>query len=262
MRNVHEMSEYTIGEAAEILGVTPRTLRHWESKGLLVPGWRTTSDYRLYTEDDLQTGFAIVVYKSAGLPLADIASLLEESSAKSRIDRLKRQREVLSAQLDTVHTMITHLDEIIAQQREQEITMEEIKKVFGDDMPGYQEEAEQRWGHTKEWAQSQEVQKGMTLEDWQRVKAEQDDFVAALASASDNGVKPGSAEAEELVARHRAQIGQWYDVSTAKQVLIARTYVADPRWEETYKGHAPYLLELIEEHARREGLDLEHIEWG
>lgn len=49
-------NEYTVGEAAAILGVTPRTLRHWDDIGVLSPSRRTSTDYRLYTEDDLELG--------------------------------------------------------------------------------------------------------------------------------------------------------------------------------------------------------------
>lgn len=32
------MTEYTIGDAADFLGVTPKALRHWDFIGLLVAG--------------------------------------------------------------------------------------------------------------------------------------------------------------------------------------------------------------------------------
>ena len=57
------MTDRTIGEAAELLGVTTRTLRHWDSIGLLQPSWRTTTDYRLYTEDDVERALQILIYR-------------------------------------------------------------------------------------------------------------------------------------------------------------------------------------------------------
>lgn len=258
-------AEYHIGEAAQILGVCPRTLRHWEDKGLLVPAWRTASDYRLYTQDDLQTGFAIVLYKSAGLSIAEIEHLLSESSAATRLERLRAQREVLSRQLRNVHVMIGHLDEIIAYHQahtEKEITMEEIKAVFGEDMPAYQEEAQQLYGHTPEWQQASSVKATLGRADYERIKDDHLEFVAALASAREMGVQPTSAEAAELVAWHRAQIGRWYEVSAAKQVLLARMYVTDQRFASNYQGNADYLLRLVEAQAQAEGVDLAHVEWG
>ena len=45
---------YTIGELAELAGVSTRTLRHYESLGLLVPQ-RAHNGYRSYSEVDAKT---------------------------------------------------------------------------------------------------------------------------------------------------------------------------------------------------------------
>lgn len=48
------MSDYiTIGKAAEMLGVTPQTLRNWEKNGELVPNHKTESGLRCYTEEQI-----------------------------------------------------------------------------------------------------------------------------------------------------------------------------------------------------------------
>src|SRR5699024_11665325 len=48
-----DQAEYTIGEAAEILQVSTRTLRHWDDIELLTPSWRTWGEHRLYSEQDV-----------------------------------------------------------------------------------------------------------------------------------------------------------------------------------------------------------------
>ena len=86
----------------------------------------------------------------------------------------------------------------------------------------FRDEAEERWGGTPEWEQSQATQSKMTDQDWESVKREQDEFVTLLADAADRRVEPGSAEAAAIVERHRASIGRFYAVSREKQVLLAR----------------------------------------
>lgn len=49
-----EQVELTVGEAADFLGVSVRTLHHWDHIGLLSPGWRTNGNYRLYTPEDME----------------------------------------------------------------------------------------------------------------------------------------------------------------------------------------------------------------
>ena len=46
------MGDYTIGEMADMLGLSTKTLRHWEARGLLEPS-RTYSGYRMYSDSDV-----------------------------------------------------------------------------------------------------------------------------------------------------------------------------------------------------------------
>lgn len=247
------MTDYQIGEAADILGVTTRTLRHWDAVGLLSPGWRTGADYRLYTDGDLDRGWEIIIYRAAGLSLKDIQAVLTEPA--SRREALERQRDVLSHKIGHLHGMIRAVDELL--ERGETMTNEEKHDLIDP----YREEAEARWGGTKEWEQSQEVLTNMSEQDIDDVKRRHADFVDELAEAKARHIKPGSREAAALVEKHRATIAQWYDAERSRQVILARMYVADERFNETYRGNAAYLLELVEAQAKNEGLDPDEAEW-
>lgn len=250
-------NEYTVGEAAAILGVTPRTLRHWDDIGVLSPSWRTTTDYRLYTEDDLNIGLAVMVYRSAGLELKEIAALLDEPS--TALQRLARQRDVLIKRARSLTEQIEALDAIIeAQKQGKDLTVSEKIDYFGE---GYHKEAEQRWGTTPEWEKSQKAQANMSPSDWEDFEREHREFVAALIQAKADRVKPGSERAQQLVDLHRKSIGRFYDVTPSKQLLLARMYVQDPRFEKMYEGNAHYLLQLVEHSAQRHGVDLDNPQW-
>jgi DNA-binding transcriptional MerR regulator len=253
------VTDYTIGEAADILHVTTRTLRHWDHIGLLVPGWRTWADHRLYTEDDLDRALQILVYREAGVPLKEIAGILAEPSTARAT--LRHQREVLTERIAHLHRMVRAVDDLL--KKEEPMSIEDRMRLFGDQWrPEYQEEAEERWGGTPEWEQSQAVAATMTDEDWLAVRREQDDFVALLADAAARGVEPGSGEGRVIVEKHRATISRWYPVTPARQVLLARMYVQDERFNATYQGHAAYLLDLVEAQAAAEGVDLDAVTWG
>ena len=79
-------------------------------------------------------------------------------------------------------------------------------------------------------------------------------FGADLVAARDGGVTPDSEEAQELVERHRATISQWYEVTTSRQLILARMYVDDERFAEAYQGAQDYLLSLVEHRAKQEGI--------
>lgn len=44
----------TVGEAAELLGVSPSTLRNWDREGKLKATRHPVNGYRLYRRDDLE----------------------------------------------------------------------------------------------------------------------------------------------------------------------------------------------------------------
>ena len=75
----------------------------------------------------------------------------------------------------------------------------------------------------------------------------------------------GSDEANALAEAHRQDLSRWFDVSVSKQVLIARGYTADPRFEKHYEKVAPglsaWLVEVIHANARAQGVDPAVVEW-
>lgn len=64
-----------IGEFAERAGVTPRTVRYYESLGLLGPNEREGAGFRYYTEVELARLQKINALKELGLSLEEIASV-------------------------------------------------------------------------------------------------------------------------------------------------------------------------------------------
>lgn len=252
-------SHYSIGEAAHALGVTAKTLRHWESVGLLAPS-RTPAGYRAYTDADLERGAAIALYRGVGIPLTAIASLIDAPSHTLH-NALTRHRAELENQLDAVRGQLEAVDELLTNAQKGTIDMDAMKHYLGEQMPEYQREAEERWGDTAEWAQSQAALSEMGEEDFARLQQEQEQFAAELARARDAGVAPGSVEAKGIVDKHRAMIAQWFEATAARQLILARMYVADERFHDAYGGAQEYLLELVEAAARAEGVDVNDPQW-
>src|SRR5215208_4741068 len=65
-----------IGELAEQAGVTPRTIRYYESLGLLGPSEREGQGFRYYTEAELARLKKIDTFKQLGLTLEEIAGVI------------------------------------------------------------------------------------------------------------------------------------------------------------------------------------------
>ncbi len=103
---------FTVTEMAATLGVTARTLRFYEDRGLIAP--RRLGTTRVYTARDRARMVLILRGKHLGFSLREIAEYLDlydadptqteqlrklKAAVASRIDRLQRQRAALDETL-------------------------------------------------------------------------------------------------------------------------------------------------------------------
>ncbi|MBQ3027957.1 MAG: MerR family transcriptional regulator [Lachnospiraceae bacterium] len=96
---------YTIGELAELAGVSTKTLRVYERKGLLLPERNVTNQYRMYTEDTVRKLEQIQLMKYLGFSLEQIVVFLSGHEGGDREEMLLTQKRMLEkkrAQLDSV----------------------------------------------------------------------------------------------------------------------------------------------------------------
>ncbi len=87
-----------VGELARRSGVTVRALHHYDSIGLLRPSGRSESGYRLYDRDDVARLHGIQALRGMGVPLAEVARLLE-GGADAMQALLARQLVALEASI-------------------------------------------------------------------------------------------------------------------------------------------------------------------
>lgn len=101
-----EKKHYTAGEFAKKAGITIRTIRFYDNKGILKPSSLSSSGYRLYTDEDFAKLQRILTLKYLGFSLEDIYfTVSEDTNSKD----LKRS---LSMQLQIVRNKIEHLNMI------------------------------------------------------------------------------------------------------------------------------------------------------
>ena len=257
----------TVGQTATLVGVSVRTLHHWDEIGLVSPSARTWSGYRLYGPCDVARLHRVLVYRETGMPLSRIAEVLAEPGGDGHT-HLAHQRELLVARIAHLQRMVRAVDTMMERyEMGTTPTPQEAAEILGTHWdPAYEKEAEQRWGDTDEWAQSAARRAAMTAQDWRSVREEVEALESDLAAAARQGVEPGSERANALAERHRASIDRWFDTTYAKQVLIARGYVADPRFTAHYEaiepGLAAWLKEVIDANAAAHGVDPTTAQWG
>jgi MerR family transcriptional regulator, thiopeptide resistance regulator len=107
---------YSVGEFASRANVTVRTLRYYESVGLLAPAQRTESGYRRYSDADLLLLQQILALKFLGFSLADIRRCLRRDPRDARLV-LARQQAMMRdrrRQLDTILVAIEQAQRAVA----------------------------------------------------------------------------------------------------------------------------------------------------
>lgn len=256
----------TVGEVSTLLGVSVRALHHWDETGLVHPSRRSAAGYRLYCEADIMRIQQVLVYRQTGMNLADIKMVLDEPETDA-MTHLRRQRELVQGQVSHLQQMLNSIDMVMEiHQSGARISVAEMAEIWGTDWdPVYIEDAHAQWGDTEDWAESYRRKAQMSRADWERAHEETVALETALAEAMRSGVKPGSPEANALARWHRKDFNRWFEVSTSKQVLIARGYVADERYARYYDKRAPglaaWLKDVIDASARSEGVDPATATW-
>ena len=128
------------------------------------------------------------------------------------------------------------------------LTPEEQFEVFGTDKVGgeWAAEAEERWGDTDAWHESQRRAARYTKEDWAQMKSQSDAALRAYADAMTAGVPAASEQAMALAEDNRRFISRWfYDCSHTMQRNLAEMYIADDRFRATYDSVRPGLAQYV-----------------
>jgi MerR family copper efflux transcriptional regulator len=106
-----------IGQAAARSGVPAKTIRYYESVGLIPAAGRTAAGYRVYAEVEVQTLRFINRARGLGFSVADCANLLalwqDTSRASADVKALARQQvariDAKVAELQSMRDTLEHL---------------------------------------------------------------------------------------------------------------------------------------------------------
>lgn len=89
---------WRVGELAEAAGVSVRTLRHYDSIGLVRPAHRSASGYREYTGRDVRRLYQVLALRSLGLRLDEVRSAID-ADGDDLLALVERQIQRVDAQI-------------------------------------------------------------------------------------------------------------------------------------------------------------------
>jgi DNA-binding transcriptional MerR regulator len=110
---------WSVGELADELGITTRTLRFYEAEGLVTPA--RAGSARIYDHRDRARIRLILRGKRFGMSLSEIREIVDMYDGAASSER--RQLETLLSRLDEI------TDDLTARQRDLNRTMAEVGEV-------------------------------------------------------------------------------------------------------------------------------------
>lgn len=230
--------EWSTHQVVEATGMTSRTLRHYDQMGLLTPTRTGQGGLRYYDQLALVRLQRILLLRELGLPLAEIAEVVNGDTAD--VEALRQQRERLLVEQNRIRTQVRSVDATIAALQKGMTIMP--KNMFeGFDHSAYDAEVRERWGdeaanRSNDWwnnlgAQGQERFRKDVEElnsDWDKVIATGDD--------------PEAEPAQQMAARHVAWLSSTMpqpELPKAQVKGIVQMYVDDERFAANYNRVSP-----------------------
>ncbi len=87
---------FTIGELAKAARVPTSTVRYYEREGILQPAGRSSSNYRLYSQEDVERLRFIRAAQATGFTLRDVTELLRPAPCGKVQGLIERRLETVT----------------------------------------------------------------------------------------------------------------------------------------------------------------------
>lgn len=251
-----EDDRYTVGQLANMAGVSARTLRHYEDMGLLRPR-RSASNYRTYNGRDARRLAQILAMRACGLSVATIRHVLEDPDANLHVSLVAHLR-ALRAQGRSVEKAIKRTERAIAmiegmEDMDGKSAFDELKaRTLREFEATYSGEARELYGNEAVDAANERTA-ALAQDEWDARELLEKAIKVQLRLAMASGDVCGDA-ARELIRMHERWIRMhWGEGAYSRQAHLglAQTYLADPRFVAYYddaagEGATEFLVRALE----------------
>lgn len=247
---------YTVKQVAEMSGASVRALHHYEDVGLLAPR-RRPNGYRAYGPADIARLQQILLFRTCGMGLAEIAQVMsdpsfdEAAALQAHLEMLEQRKVDLDTLIRTVRKTIDSLEgDTVMNDKER---FEGLKRAAIDSNEKmYGAEARERHGDAAVDAANERLM-SMDEAEWEDLHELEDAIIEQLKEVARVGSTTGPA-AQKLADMHARWISQqWGEGAYSREahLQLARAYLADARFAAYYdsragEGATQVLVEVLE----------------
>ncbi|MFN3866139.1 MAG: MerR family transcriptional regulator [Demequina sp.] len=240
-------STVDIAQLARLTGVTSRTLRHYDSIGLLNPAWTGADGRRHYSRPELLRLQHILVLRELGTSLDRIGRIVDAHDPAETVAQLRDHLAGLTAERDRYTRLAATVARTI-DSLEKGKSMTETQLFDGFDHTPYEPEARERWGDATVDASNAHWER--LGDDGKRRHMQTDrEIVEALGAAVRVHLAPNSPEVQEVIARHHAWVSVIWTPDADAYRGLTQMYVDDERFRSHYDEVAPGAAQLLRDGA-------------
>lgn len=246
---------YTISDLAKLAGVSVRTLRYYDEIGLLCPK-REDNGYRTYSTDEIQRLQHIMLLRTCGLSLADIATALNKedfdlaTKLHNHLSTLQNQLKDVTHAIETTQKTINELEDYLAMNDTEKFeklkaaTVNQSEKQYGKEARALYGDAAVDNVNSRLLA--------MNEEEWEDKESLEQRILETLTEAMTTK-DPLSPASQMLASMHaRWIIAHWGEAAYTPEAhrSLTESYLHDPRFIAYYdtpcgQGATEFLRDVI-----------------
>lgn len=240
---------YKVKEVSDMVGVSVRTLHHYDEIGLLNPSTVTPANYRLYSEVDLERLQQILYFKELDFSLQEIKNIIDDPNF-DKLNALKSHKKLLEQKKIRLEKIICSVDQTInsikggikmkKEERFKAFDMTDIEKA----KEKYKDEAERLYGEYDTYKESQIKTSKYKKEDWAKIQDIGNSIYYKLAEYI--GTDPGNAEVQALIKEYHSFINDYFYTCPIEVFLgLGELYIADERFTKNIDKHGEGLAQFL-----------------
>ena len=227
-------------EVANLVGVSIRTLHHYDEIGLISPDRHENNEYRVYTSDDLAKLQQVLFFRKLGFKLANIQKIVSDPDYDQK-EALLMQKKMLLEERSRLSAMVNTID-LTIQNMNGEIEMTNEDKFSGIDFSNnpYEQEARERWGD----AAVDESNRKMRQMGTEEVETKFREILTDLAEV--RHTDPSSEEAQSEINKWFVFLNEMGEYSLAAFKSLGDMYVEDERFTKNIDEFGDGLSEFMQ----------------
>ncbi len=245
---------YTVKELADLAGVTPRTLRYYDEEGLLSPAEIGANGYRYYDRESLLRLQQILFFRELDFPLKGISEILEQRDFRL-LDALEDHQKAIQKKIQQYQTLLGTVQRTISSIQGVE-NMDDQEYFVGFDEKKYEGEAQERWGRTDQYKESQRKWSSYSQEKKEEIKQEGGEITLRMVT-DDPAARADDPGVQQAVGDYHHYLNKYFyscDVQFLRS--LADMWVADERFAINYEhireGGAAFVRDAVHMYCDRE----------